>query len=136
MGTGRPLGWVAALCLAGSAGVSIAQTTGNIDGRVSDVAGAPLPGVTVEATSPSLQRTRVAVTGSDGAYRLPALPPGRYRLAAILASFRPAEMTCTVRLDATTTVDLSLRLETEAQVLVTGEAPAIDVSSTTAGTSY
>ena len=137
MARGHPLRWQAlAVCLAAAARIALAQTTGNIDGRVTDASGSPLPGVTVEATSPSLQGTRTAVTASDGVYRLPAVPPGKYRVVASLSSFRPAQMTCTVTLDATSTVDLALRLETEAQVVVTGEAPLIDVSSTTTGTSY
>ena len=52
-----------------------AQTTGMIDGVVTDQSGAPLPGVTVEITSPNLQGTRTAVTAADGRYRFPSLPP-------------------------------------------------------------
>ena len=53
-----------------------AQTTGTIDGTVTDQSGAPLPGVTVEITSPNLQGTRTAVTAADGRYRFPSVPPG------------------------------------------------------------
>src|SRR5580765_5918826 len=107
----RTLGRLTAgVCLTAAAGLASAQTTGTIDGRVMDPSGSPLSGVTVEATSPSLQGARAAVTGSDGTYRLPAVPPGKYRVTASLASFQPAEMACTVTLDATTTVDLTLRL--------------------------
>ena len=40
--------------------------------------GKPLPGATITVTSPSLQGTRTAVTGSNGDYNFPALPPGAY----------------------------------------------------------
>jgi hypothetical protein len=46
------------------------------------------------------------------------------------------EKSATVSLDATTTVDLTLQLSTEEQVLVSGEAPPIDLTSTTGGTNY
>ena len=45
---------LAALCLLITSR-SRGQTTGSIAGRVVDPAGAPFAGVTVEATSPSLQ---------------------------------------------------------------------------------
>ena len=121
---------------AGAATTAVAQTTGDISGRVTDASETPLPGVTIEATSPSLPGARVTVTGPGGAYRIPAVPPGTYRVLATLYGFRPVERTCTVTLDSSMTVNLTLRLETEAHVLVAGETPPIDTTSTTAGTSY
>ncbi len=112
------------------------QTTGSISGRVSDPAGSALPGVTVEATSSSLQGTRTAVTDRNGAFRFPAVPPGAYRIQATLSGFRAAEKTATVSLDTTATVDLTLQLATEEQVVVTGAAPFIDITATTTGTNY
>ena len=112
------------------------QTTGSISGRVVDSSGAPIPGVTVEATSQSLQGARTIVTAGDGVYRFPAVPPGSYQIRATLSGFRAAEKSATVSLDATTPVDLTLQLSTEEQVLVSGEAPLIDPTSTTGGTNY
>ncbi len=116
--------------------VAVAQTTGDISGRVTDASGAPVPGVAVEATSPSLQGARVSVTSHDGLYRIPAIPPGTYRILARLSGFRPADKACTVSLGSAMTVDLTMRLEAETQVIVSGEAPPIDVTSTTTGTKY
>jgi len=47
--------------------ISVAQTTGDISGRVTDTSETPLPGVTIEATSPSLPGARVSVTDANGA---------------------------------------------------------------------
>jgi hypothetical protein len=112
------------------------QTTGSIEGRITDSSGSPLPGATVQATSPSLQGIRTAVTGRDGAYRIPAVPPGNYRLEARLDGFRSAEINATVSLDATATGDLTLQLAAREQVVVSGDAPLVDTTSTTAGTNY
>ena len=57
-----------------------AQTTGNIEGTITDTSGATLPGVTVEATSSSLQGTRVGVSGREGAYRFPGAPSCLYTI--------------------------------------------------------
>jgi hypothetical protein len=101
-----------------------------------DASGAPISGVAVEATSRSLQGARTIVTAGDGVYRFPAVPPGRYQIRATLSGFRAGGRSATVALDATTTVDLTLQLSTEEQVLVSGEAPLVDLTSTTGGTSY
>jgi len=58
------------------------QTTGTVEGTVTDQSNAPLPGVTVELTSPSLQGSRTAVTSADGRYRFPSVPPGAYTITA------------------------------------------------------
>jgi hypothetical protein len=112
------------------------QTTGSISGRVVHPSGAPIPGVTVVATSQSLQGARTIVTAGDGVYRFPAVPPGSYQIRATLSGFRAVGKSATVSLDATTTVDLTLQLSTEEQVLVSGDAPPIDLTSTTGGTNY
>jgi outer membrane receptor protein involved in Fe transport len=119
-----------------SAGTGSAQTTGDISGRVTDASETPLPGVAIEATSPSLPGTRISVTDREGHYRIPAIPPGAYRVRATLSGFRPVDKTCTVTLDSSMTVNLALRLETEERLLVSGETPTIDTTSTTTGTTY
>ncbi len=115
---------------------AVAQTTGTVDGAVTDQSNAPLPGVTVELTSPNLQGTRTAVTSADGRFRFPAVPPGPYKVTAELAGFGKVEKRATVTLDATATVNLSLSLSTTAEITVTGEAPMVDSTSTTQGSNY
>ncbi|HEY3122477.1 MAG TPA: carboxypeptidase-like regulatory domain-containing protein [Thermoanaerobaculia bacterium] len=115
---------------------SKAQTTGDIQGLVMDRSGVPISGATIEARSSSLQGTRLAVTGDDGTYSLPGLPPGMYRVRGFLEGFDSEEKTATVSLDATTTVDLRLRLSAREEVVVSGEASAVDVTSTETGTNY
>src|SRR5436190_11069024 len=65
-------------------GVSaIAQTTGTITGTAT-TAGAALPGATVTISSPALQGVRTTVSGANGDYVFPALPPGKYSVTAEL----------------------------------------------------
>ena len=131
----RPFALVA-VCLLITSRTGRAQTTGSISGHVADPSGAPLPGATVEATSPNLQGVRTAVTDSAGAFRFPAVAPGAYRVRAALGGFRAVEKTATVSLGATATVDLMLQIAAEDQVNVSGETPLIDQTSTTTGTNY
>jgi Carboxypeptidase regulatory-like domain/TonB-dependent Receptor Plug Domain/TonB dependent receptor len=112
------------------------QTTGRIEGTVSDTDGKPIPGVTVEATSPNLQGTRTSVTSGDGRYRFASLPPGVYKVTASLSGMGSVEKSTPVALDATAIVNLKLELSTKEAVIVSGEAPLVDTTSTTGGTSY
>jgi hypothetical protein len=113
-----------------------AQTTGTIEGRITEQSGAALPGVTVELAGPRLQGARVAVTDTDGGYRFLSLVPGDYVVTATLAGFAKVEKKATVALDVLTTANILMGLATTAQVVVIGEAPVIDRSSTTAGSNY
>ena len=115
---------------------AFAQTTGTVEGTVTDQSNTALPGVTVELTSPSLQGTRTAVTAADGRYRFPAIPPGQYSVTAELSGFGKVERRANVSLDATATVNLSLSLSTTAEITVTGDAPMVDSTSTTQGSNY
>src|SRR5215471_12929552 len=107
MRRGRPLFTLLSVLVC-SATVSVAQTTGNIEGTVTDVSGSPLSGATVEAVSSSLQGTRTTKSDQDGFYRIPATPPGEYRVIARRDGFRPVQKAAMVRLDATATVDFVL----------------------------
>src|SRR5215510_6169814 len=62
--------------------------TAQMNGRVTDGSGAVLPGVTVTATQTDTGATRTVVTDDSGAYVLPNLPTGPYRLEAMLSGFR------------------------------------------------
>src|SRR5579872_1676709 len=116
--------------------VVFAQTTGTIEGTITDQSGGTLPGVTVEATSPNLQGTRTATTGADGRFRFASLPPGNYKVTATLSGFATVQKNAAVQLDATATVNMQMRPATGEAITVTAEAPLIDVTSSTTGTNY
>src|SRR5262245_66556307 len=80
MSSPRVVRVVFSLSLIASAAPLFAQQTGAISGKVTATDGSVLPGVTVEARSDVLPGPRLTVTGANGEYRLPALPPGTYTL--------------------------------------------------------
>ncbi len=131
------LGFV--LAFAGlAAGQSVTATTGSINGRVSDSTGAVLPGVTVTASSPAMQGVRTAVTGEDGTYRFPAVPPGEYRLNYELAGFGTVvREDIRITLGFTGTVNVEMRVASlQETVTVSGESPVVDVTSTATSTNF
>jgi hypothetical protein len=67
---------------------SAQELRGRITGVVTDNTGAVLPGVAVTAAGPALIQAQTTVTGGDGTYRYPALPPGLYTLTFELSGFQ------------------------------------------------
>ena len=127
------------LCLAAVFGAACglcAQTTGTLEGRVTDSNGAPLGGVSIRVTGPAVAGVRTTESGTDGLYRVGAVPPGDYRVSATLPGLDPVEVETSVSLDATASVPITLRLSVTAAVEVSGDASRVDLTSTTTGTSY
>ena len=114
------------------AAFSQSRETGAIFGTAYDEQGAPLPGVTITLSGPSLMGTRAFVTDREGSYRFPALPPGAYTVKAELHGFKTVireniRLTTTVRL----TVDVTLeQAPLSEEVTVIGRAPTVDIKST------
>ena len=107
------------------------EQRGSILGVVKDASGAVLPGVTVEARSPSVVGVSTTVTDGQGNYRFPALPPGTYQVTANLQGFVAATVAdAVVTLGKQLTIDLTMKLAglTES-VTVTAESPIIDVKA-------
>ena len=124
-------------CLAVLAGLlvlpSLALAQASISGVVRDTSGAVLPGVTVEAASPVLiEKVRTAVTDNNGRYQMIDLRPGAYTVTFTLAGFNTSKREdVTLSGSAASVVDGELRVGAlEETITVTGEAPTVDVSTT------
>jgi hypothetical protein len=87
------VGAVLVLFLASANAWAQAGATAQISGTVKDSSGAVLPGVDVTATQTDTGLKRNATTDSDGAYTIPNLPPGPYKVEAMLQGFRTFEQT-------------------------------------------
>jgi hypothetical protein len=93
------------------ASVVSAQTTlSTLVGRVT-AEGRGLPGVTVSVNSPALQGQRSAVTGPDGHYVVPALPPGDYLIHFTLGGMQQAVQRAQLRLAETARVDAAMLVQ-------------------------
>src|SRR5918992_1624814 len=108
-----------------------AQATAQLNGRVTDESGAVLPGVTVTATQTDTGLTRSVVTDGEGAYLMPNLPTGPYRLEVALQGFRTYVQTGIVlQVGGTPTINAVLGVGSlEETVTVEAAAPLVDVRS-------
>jgi hypothetical protein len=116
-----------------------AQTrTGRILGEVLGTDGLPLAGVTITASSDVVMGgSRTAVTGETGVYRFAALPPGVYSVTASLAGHQPQTIEeVVVSLGGSATANFALLPEFSEEMVVMGESPLVDTTSSSLSTSF
>jgi len=105
------------------------ETRGSMEGIVKDSTGGVLPGAIVRAKELATAATQQSVTGSDGVFRFPALPPGRYSVTATLSGFR--ELTVDrveVQIGQLIKVPITLLLASlSTTTTVTAEATIVDI---------
>jgi hypothetical protein len=128
---GRFAGCVCALVVALSVTPAWAQATAQLGGTVTDASGAVLPGVTVTVTQTDTGFTRTVVTDDTGAYVMPNLPTGPYRLEVSLQGFRTYVQTGIVlQVGAAPVINAALAVGSiEETVSVEAAAPLVDVRS-------
>jgi hypothetical protein len=107
------------------------EGTSQLRGHVTDAQGGALPGVTVVVTNQDSGNYREAVSGVDGSWLMAALRPGRYEVSAQLQGFKKfVRRDLVVAVGNQLSVDVQLELGgIEETVLVTSQAPLVDVTS-------
>src|SRR5438045_9542900 len=76
------------LCLTFSKHAFSQSSNATVSGTVADGTGALIPGVSITATNVGTNIASTTVTNESGAYNLPALLPGAYKLSAELPGFQ------------------------------------------------
>ncbi len=113
-------------------------TTGGIAGTVSDESGAVLPGVTVTVTGANIAAMQTYVTGGQGSYRFPTLPPGSYDVTFVLDGFATlSRQQIVVSVGGIVALNAALPISQLSEtVTVIGETPVVDTRSTHLDTTY
>ena len=117
-------------------GVVHAQNTSQVFGRVTDISGGVMPGVTVTLLSPALLEPRVAVTSVTGTYEFSGLPIGTYVVRFELPGFG-TQVREGLQLQSGFSAQVNIELQVanlEESVTVTGASPVVDTRSTMQGT--
>ena len=115
-----------------------AQTgRGRIEGVVVDASGARVPGAKVQVIETQTNSTLDFATNDQGIYVAPSLPVGTYRVVVQKEGFKSlVREPILIRSEVVLRVDFTIQTgEVVESVTVTGEAPILDVSTTSSSTS-
>ena len=112
------------------------QGQSSIQGKVVDASGASLPGATILITHEGSGVFRNVVSNADGSYFATGLVPGPYRVEAELSGFTKfTRGGLLLQVGSSLSLEIKLEIGTlEQNILVTGESPIIDVTSTQVAT--
>lgn len=104
-----------------------AQYSGNIQGVVSDPAGAAINGASVELHNVDTSVMALITTSESGNYRFSSLPPGNYQLTASAKGFKRTQSSFTLDASETKGINLALPLATAQETItVQVHAPIVD----------
>ena len=119
------------LCGAVPARAQSQASTGAITGRVLDGTGAALPGAAVVITNPARAFERSVITGPEGLFAAPLVPPGTYTVSAGLAGFQTVKRT-EVRVTVGSNIPVNFTLQPSGiseEVTVVAETPLVESSA-------
>ncbi|MEM7479813.1 MAG: TonB-dependent receptor [Acidobacteriota bacterium] len=123
--------FVSVLVLLTAMPVLAQNPTGTLSGRITDQDGAGLPGVTITATSPNLQGTRVTTTGVNGDYKVAFLPPGDYQVTYELEGFKSVTQEAKISAANATLSNIEMELgAVNEEIVVTAAQAAISEGRT------
>jgi hypothetical protein len=107
------------------------ETTGGLQGTVTDPSGAVVPGAHVTLTGTTLVGSKEADTDGQGEYRFNNLPPGTYTIKVVAKGFEVVEQgNLAVGIGRVPTINLQLTLgAATSTVEVTSAAPLVDVTT-------
>src|ERR1051325_6560416 len=116
---------------------SAQEQRGSIEGVGKDASGGALPGVVIEARRQAMVGVQTTTSDGVGAYRFPALPPGKYVLTATLSGFNTTKLQdLALELGQVLKADFTRGVGGLSEtVQVSGEPPLIDVKQNAAATS-
>ncbi len=121
--------------IAGLACPAHAQSTAALQGTVTDPAGAAIVNAKIAATNQATSVRTETATDSAGAFFIPSLPIGTYKLEISATGFQTSILTG-LRLDVATTVTKNIQLslgQTSQTVEVVAMQPLVDTSSNSMG---
>jgi hypothetical protein len=121
-----------ALSLSLAVPVAAQVTTADVVGRVTDLSGGVLPGVTITLKNDGTGDVRTTATGASGDYVFNLLPIGNYTLSVSLDGFKSQTTRLSVSAGDRARFDAKLQVGTIAETItVTASAPLLQTDTST-----
>jgi len=118
------------LILLSTAAVIRADVTGAIQGVVRDQSQAAIAGAQLTITNVATNLTYNATSGTDGSYRVLALPAGNYKLTVTATGFRNfVENDIVVKVNDQLQIDVTMQVGSAQQEVINVEANAVQVQT-------
>jgi len=122
------------LVIAALAPTTLAQTSGTISGTVADNSGALIPNARVAARNLTNGERRDTVTGANGQYAFPLLPPGQYEIEVSQSGFATTIRRVALGVTERIAVDFALQPSSvKEQVEISSAAPLLQTESAALG---
>src|SRR5215831_5323289 len=112
------------------------QTTATVVGTVTDPSGASVPDVRVQASNLATNVSRETLSDGTGAYSLPNLPPGVYRITASKTGFQSSRLdNVTLQVEQVARLDIRLQVGNVTETVdVAADAALLQTETSSAGT--
>ena len=112
-------------------GAQVQAINGNIQGDVTDSAGAAVPGAAVEADAVETGAVNQAVTDTAGHFEFPSLKPGRYVVKITKSGFgTTVQQNIDLTVGRTISLKLTLHVQGTSETVVVTSTPLVDVVTT------
>ena len=138
MTTANPNGrvfWAGLLLILVAFTATAQEFRGLVAGKITDPNGAVVPGSKVEIKNVETGITSSSVTGEDGTYNFPLLPPGKYQLTVTKENFNTAVRDgIEVRVADRLTLDVQLEIGVTAMVTTIASGLTLDTGMVNTGT--
>ncbi|MDR3683213.1 MAG: carboxypeptidase regulatory-like domain-containing protein [Geothrix sp.] len=132
------LGFTAVALVAGALPAMAQGTqTANATIDIVDSTGAPVAGVTVRLTSPSLQGVRTGISDAAGRYSARLLPPGKYSIEIVKEGLQTVKLSQTIGVDQNFQPRVVMQKTAAAVVeVIAAASPAVDKSDVKTATNF
>lgn len=131
----RRVFWAGLLLILAALTVTAQEFRGSFAGKINDPNGVVVPGSKVEIKNVETGIVYNTMTGEDGAYSFPLLPPGKYQLTVTKENFNTAVRDgIEVRVADRLTLDVQLEIGMTAMVTTVASALTLDTGMVQTGT--
>lgn len=119
------------------AAFSLAAQTSSLKGEVTDGQGATIPDAVITLTNRGTAAVRKTTSDAAGAYNVPSMPPGTYKLEAVKPGFRAFVAQVTLQIDTPASLDIRMELGQVTEVVnVEASASSVNVENASVGNPF